>query len=112
MRTRVWLGARGSFSAAISGPDSFYEWQRAGTHKQPFAIRRRDKAPIAFAGIWEAWHDLETFAIVTTEANAAMAAIHDRMPLILSPEQFEEWLDPENPDPAAVLTSVPDEELE
>jgi putative SOS response-associated peptidase YedK len=71
--------------------------KREGTHKQPFAIRRRDKAPIAFAGIWETWHDLESFAIVTTAANAAMAAIHDRMPLILSPEQLDEWLDPENP---------------
>jgi putative SOS response-associated peptidase YedK len=67
---------------------------------------------LAFAGIWEIWHDLETFAIVTTEANAVMRAIHDRMPLILSPEQFDEWLDPDNPDPSDVLTSVPDEELE
>jgi putative SOS response-associated peptidase YedK len=62
---------------------------------------------LAFAGIWEIWHDLETFAIVTTEANAVMRAIHDRMPLILSPEsvalspeQFDEWLDPDNPDPS------------
>ena len=90
----------------------FYEWQRDGAHKQPFAIRHPDQSPLAFAGLWETWRDLETFTIVTTAANERMRAIHDRMPLILSPEQFEEWLDPENPDPAAVLTSVPEEELE
>jgi putative SOS response-associated peptidase YedK len=90
----------------------FYEWKRSGSHKQPFAIRHPDRSPLAFAGIWESWHDLETFAIVTTEANEAMQAIHDRMPLILSTEQFDAWLDPDNPDPSDVLTSVPDEELE
>ena len=60
-------------------------------------IRHPDHRPLAFAGLWETWRDLETFTIVTTAANERMRAIHDRMPLILSPEQFEEWLDPENP---------------
>ena len=83
-----------------------------GTHKQPFPIRRPDHQPFAFARLWETWHDLDTFTIVTTEANATMRAVHDRMPLILSPEQIDEWLDPENPNPEAVLTSVPQDELE
>jgi putative SOS response-associated peptidase YedK len=90
----------------------FYEWKRDGAHKQPFAIRYPDHSPLAFAGLWGTWHDLDTFTIVTTEANAAMCAVHDRLPLILSPDQFDEWLDPENPDPQRVLTSTPQEELE
>ena len=90
----------------------FYEWKRDGAHKQPFAIRHPDQSPLVFAGLWGTWHDLDTFTIVTTEANKDMQAVHDRMPLILSPEQIDEWLDPDNPDPERVLTSVPDEELE
>jgi putative SOS response-associated peptidase YedK len=53
-----------------------------------------------------------TFSIITTAAKADMQAIHDRMPLMLDDEQIEQWLDPDNPDPEAVLTSVPDDELE
>jgi putative SOS response-associated peptidase YedK len=90
----------------------FYEWKRKGTHKQPFAIRHPDKSPLAFAGLWETWQDLDTFTIVTTAANAAMRPVHDRMPLILDDEQIEQWLDPDNPDPEAVLTAVSDDELE
>ena len=90
----------------------FYEWKREGTHKQPFAIRRPDHAPLAFAGLWETWQDLDTFTIITTAANKPMRAIHDRMPLILFDEQIDEWLDPENPDPKDVLASLPSEELE
>jgi putative SOS response-associated peptidase YedK len=62
--------------------------------------------------LWGTRHGLDTFTIVTTETNADMQAIHDRMPLILSPEQIDEWLDPDNPDPERVLTSVPNDELE
>ena len=90
----------------------FYEWKREGTHKLPFAIRRPDHSPLPFAGLWETWHDLDTFTIVTTAANKPMRAVHDRMPLILSDEQIDEWLDPENPDPKDVLASLPSEELE
>lgn len=90
----------------------FYEWKREGKHKQPFAIRRLDQSPLPFAGLWETWHDVDTFTIVTTAANKAMSAVHDRMPLILSDEQIDEWLDPDNPNPERVLTSVPDEKLE
>ena len=53
----------------------FYEWQREGAHKQPFAIRHPDQSPLAFAGLWETWRDLETFTIVTTEANADMLPV-------------------------------------
>jgi len=88
--------------------DAFYEWQRrtgrdgkpAG--KLPFAVRRRDGQPMALAGIWEVWRDPEdteaapvrSCAIVTTSANHLMAPIHDRMPAILEPTDWDAWLDP------------------
>jgi putative SOS response-associated peptidase YedK len=88
--------------------DAFYEWQRrqgpdgkpAG--KLPFAIRRKDGTPMAFAGIWEVWRDqadpdgqlLRTCAIVTTSANDLMQPIHDRMPVVLDPADWAAWLDP------------------
>jgi putative SOS response-associated peptidase YedK len=90
----------------------FYEWKRDGTHKQPFAIRHPDQSPLAFAGLWGTWHDMDTFTIVIAAANQPMSSIHDRMPLILDDVQIEQWLDPDNPDPEAVLTAVPDDELE
>jgi putative SOS response-associated peptidase YedK len=88
--------------------DAFYEWQKrikgdgkpAG--KLPYAVRRRDGRPMALAGIWEVWRGkdepdaepLRTCAIVTTEANELMAPIHDRMPVVLEPEDWDKWLDP------------------
>jgi putative SOS response-associated peptidase YedK len=90
----------------------FYEWKRDGTHKQPFAIHRPDDEPLAFAGLWETWHDTETFTIITTAANATMRQIHDRMPLILDPSDFDRWLDPEIEDPFDILSAEPDVPLE
>jgi putative SOS response-associated peptidase YedK len=81
----------------------FYEWKKDGTHKQPYLIRRRDKAPIAFAGLYDRWVDLEsrelveTFTIITTAANELVHPIHERMPLILSPANFDEWLVSDEP---------------
>jgi putative SOS response-associated peptidase YedK len=80
--------------------DGFYEWRTEGRHKQPFYIRRPDGLPFAFAGIWEAWHGddvdapLESFAILTTRANRLMADLHDRMPVILAPNDYAAWLEP------------------
>jgi len=79
--------------------DGFYEWRKVeGSRKQPMLIRRRDHAPFAFAGLWEVWRGpdgpLETCTIVTTAANALLAPIHDRMPVILDPADHEAWLDP------------------
>ena len=75
----------------------FYEWQGAPGHKQPYAVTFPDQPVFGFAGLWERWRPegadpVETFAIVTTEANEAVASIHDRMPVILSPEQADTWL--------------------
>ena len=79
--------------------DGFYEWKREGAVKRPFYIRMRDGAPFAFGGIWERWEGIrgeavETCAILTTEPNDLLAPIHDRMPLILPPEEYGRWLDP------------------
>ena len=79
--------------------DGFYEWQRTPGKKQPFHIRRCDQKPFAFAGLWERWErgaePLETCTIITTTPNALLAPIHDRMPVILEPEDLDSWLNPE-----------------
>ncbi len=77
--------------------DGFYEWKPTGGKKQPFYIHRPDDRPFAFAGIWERWGDdgeLETCAVLTTAANELMRPIHDRMPVIVSPRDYDLWLDP------------------
>jgi len=89
--------------------DGFYEWQRRPDGgKQPYHIRLVDGRPFAFAGLWERWADptgapVETCTILTTAANALMATIHDRMPVILDAADYAAWLDPERRDPVAVL---------
>ena len=77
--------------------DGFYEW-RAGAPKRPYFVRPKCATPIAFAGLWETWtgpngEEVDTAAIVTTRANSLLAAIHDRMPVIVAPEAFDLWLD-------------------
>jgi putative SOS response-associated peptidase YedK len=87
--------------------DGFYEWRKleamTGTQSRriskPYAFTMKDPetSPFAFAGIWSAWKDpqgswLQSFAIVTTTANELMAPIHNRMPVILRPEDYDRWL--------------------
>jgi putative SOS response-associated peptidase YedK len=81
--------------------DGFYEWKKAGKAKQPYLIRRRDRQPFAFAGLWSSWKNpaapeqpLETFTILTTGANGTIRELHDRMPVILDRADFGLWLDP------------------
>jgi putative SOS response-associated peptidase YedK len=88
--------------------DAFYEWQKSPAGKQPFAIARADGAPLAFAGLWESWRDpageiLRSFVIVTTAANADLAWLHDRMPVILEPEHWAAWLGDLPTDPVPLL---------
>ena len=86
--------------------EGFYEWQRRGARKQPMFIHRRDGEPMAFAGLWAAWRDSNTpdadwmrsCTIVTTNANAAVAPLHDRMPVVLEEHDWDRWLDPDAPD--------------
>ncbi|HEX7167351.1 MAG TPA: SOS response-associated peptidase [Acidimicrobiales bacterium] len=89
--------------------DGFYEWEKtADGKKQPWFIHRADGAPLAFAGLWEVWwpegvdrdetEPLRTCTIVTTEANDLLRPIHDRMPVVLSPSDWDGWLDRDNTD--------------
>ncbi len=87
--------------------DGYYEWkkQAASTKKQPYYIRLRDGQPFAFAGLWETWQPgdgsaLESCTIITTEANDLTRPIHPRMPVILDPDDYDRWLDPNSSDTA------------
>ncbi len=78
--------------------DAFYEWKAAGDVKQPYAIGRADGTPLALAGAWERWTEpggaepLLSFTILTCTPNETMAAVHNRMPVILAPESWPAWL--------------------
>ncbi len=100
--------------------DGFYEWLRRGRLKQPYFFHLRDNGIFAFAGLWEAWQGadnsvLESCTVLTTEPNDLMRPIHNRMPVILPPEAYDVWLDPDQQDPAtlrALLAPYPSEALE
>ncbi len=106
--------------------DGYYEWQRpdgssedeprgkggaGGGAKQPYFITRGDGGPLAFAGLYELWRDAElpedherawlwTATIITTSAPDELGKIHDRMPMVIEPHRWPDWLDPANNDPA------------
>ncbi|PWB73436.1 MAG: hypothetical protein C3F15_09720 [Holophagae bacterium] len=81
--------------------DGFYEWQKSGVGTQPFLIRFADRRVFAFAGLWDRWRPTEdaqeivSCTIITTTPNDLVRELHDRMPVILPPAVFEEWLRPE-----------------
>jgi putative SOS response-associated peptidase YedK len=96
--------AKPSFRAAVRHKrclvpaDGFYEWTGSVGAKRPHLIRPRDRRTMALAAIYENWmgadgSEIETMAILTTAANGTMSVLHDRMPVIIPPEQFELWLD-------------------
>jgi putative SOS response-associated peptidase YedK len=95
----------------------FFEWKELAddksgkggrAKKQPYYIYRADEQPLVMAGLWESWTDpesnkpLETYSILTTDANEQLRELHDRMPAILEPEQFDAWLDPGQNDAASL----------
>jgi len=92
--------------------DGFYEWESAPV-KQAFHITRADREPFAFAGLWSVWRGqregdvIRSCAIVTTAANAALAPLHDRMPVILRPKAEEAWLDHASPRDRLVALLAP-----
>jgi putative SOS response-associated peptidase YedK len=97
----------------------FYEWQKAGKGKVPHWIHPADGNLLTFAGLWERWspEDAEpvyTYTILTAAANRFMQPLHERMPVIVPPEDREQWLDPEaKPDDLApLLRSAPEELLD
>jgi putative SOS response-associated peptidase YedK len=100
--------------------DGYYEWQQRGSRKQPYFFHRSDDQPFAFAGLWERWLDpqsgsnKETATILTTAANEQIEPFHHRMPVILEPENYDRWLDPELSDRSVLeplLTAQPSEDL-
>jgi putative SOS response-associated peptidase YedK len=75
----------------------FYEWQTKGTRRHPYRIAPRTGALFAFAGLWEKWAPelgdaVETFAIITTRANKLLSEVHERMPVIIAPADYQRWL--------------------
>ncbi len=70
----------------------FYEWKGSMGNKQPYCIYPLNDACFGFAGLWEKRDDLETFTIITTESNDLMKEIHHRMPVILGPKEYDNWL--------------------
>jgi putative SOS response-associated peptidase YedK len=94
--------------------DGFFEWKaiKGQKAKQPYAIAMKDGAPFGIAGIWENWKEpasgewIRTFAIITTDANELVAVIHDRMPVILAPSDYDRWLG-EEPDPRGLMRQFP-----
>jgi putative SOS response-associated peptidase YedK len=98
--------------------DEFYEWKKEGKAKRPVYVKRRDGQPFAFAGLWEEWERggevIESCAVITTQASDLMAEFHDRMPVILDPEDYGLWLDPSVHDPrllGPLLRPYPSEQL-
>jgi putative SOS response-associated peptidase YedK len=89
--------------------EGFYEWRTECAGRQPYLIRRKDRQPFAMAGLWEHWAGnaetppITSCTIIVTDANPVIAAIHDRMPVILDPGQYAPWLDPDTRDPAFLL---------
>lgn len=100
------VAAKPSFRAAfrrrrcLVPADGYYEWKKTPDGKVPFYIQLASQRPLAMAGLYEsnrhAGEGYETFTIITTQANRATEALHDRMPVILSPEHYTAWLDPHN----------------
>ena len=85
----------------------FYEWLQEEKGKQPWYIRLKDGSPMVFAGLWETWKSsegevIESCTILTTAANRLVAPLHDRMPVILSPDEYRTWLERTTTDPTGL----------
>ena len=99
--------------------DAFYEWERSDPKdRRPFAIALKSGEPYAFAGLWESWRPkegepMQTFSILTTDANEVLEPIHNRMPVILEPRDYDRWLDPEAAErlPTDLLRPFPAERM-
>ncbi len=100
--------------------DGFYEWKKEGAKKRPFYIRLKNGQPFGFVGLYNIWKSPEgeqiyTSTIITTDANEIVQPLHDRMPVIAYPDQYDLWLDPSIHDKTLlrnILKPFPSEELE
>lgn len=100
--------------------EGWYEWKRDGKLKQPFFMTRTDGQSLAFAGLWATWRPkdaaddeppLVTCSVITTDAIGEIAEVHDRMPLLLAPSDWQRWLDPDVEDVAEILATPPSLQL-
>ncbi len=101
---------------ALIPADAFYEWRRKGKDKEPYLIRLKGGGLFAFAGLWSTWRspegeDITSYTIMTTEPNALLATIHNRMPVILARDDHERWLANER-DSADLLRPYPANDME
>ncbi|MGH6770674.1 MAG: SOS response-associated peptidase [Xanthobacteraceae bacterium] len=100
--------------------DGFYDWNEVTNPRRPYLVRPKHGGPVAFAGLWEAWmgpngEEMETAAVITTDANKTLAPIHHRMPVVIPEEAFDLWLDCRNVDAltaAALLAPAPEDLFE
>ena len=116
------IASKSSFRSALKSKrclvvtSGFYEWKKLATIKQPYWIGFTDRRSFAFAGLWERWTDrasgehIETYTIITTEPNGLCARIHNCMPAILDPADYERWLSAETP-PEDLLRPFPVAEM-
>lgn len=95
----------------------FFEWKKDGGTRQPYYIYQKNEQPFSLAGLWERWEKgeepLESCTILTTKSNTLIASLHERMPVIISPQDYEKWLDPQT-DSAVIsglLKPYPPEEM-
>jgi putative SOS response-associated peptidase YedK len=98
-------------SRCLIPADGFYEWKKVARRKQPYHIRRADGRPFAFAGLWSKRRELESCTILTTDANELVRPMHDRMPVILSPGDYANWLDLDVEDPHRLMKQLPASEM-
>ena len=117
------LAAKSAFRGAyrrrrcLVPADAFYEWKPIGGRKQPYCIRMADQTPFGMAGLWEHWMNpsgpaVETCTIITTDANALVRDLHERMPVILAQGDYAAWLDAGNAKAQELLKPFPPEQLE
>jgi putative SOS response-associated peptidase YedK len=86
----------------------FYEWQVRGKKKQPFFVHREDGKPFALAGLWATWRSrdgqvVDSCSVITRVPSAMLAGVHDRMPVVLAPSDYDRWIDPGTSDAASFL---------
>ncbi len=108
------------YRRCIVPADGFYEWQKRDGGKQPYFIRMRGDQPFGIAGLWERWESpdgsvIESCTLLTTEPNELLRPLHNRMPVILAPEDYEPWLDVQGASPLvlqALLKPYSDSQME
>ena len=97
--------------------DGFYEWETEGKQKQPYYFSMKSGEPFALGGIWESWRTpdggiLRTCCLITTDPNEITLPVHDRMPVIVSPDQYEVWLNGESDAALALVKPYPTDEMQ